>query len=32
MNTLPLIVEKVINAPVSRVWKAITDHSQMQQW
>jgi uncharacterized protein YndB with AHSA1/START domain len=28
----PLVVEKVINAPINRVWKAITDHSQMQQW
>jgi uncharacterized protein YndB with AHSA1/START domain len=32
MSAQPLVVEKVINAPVSRVWKAITDHSQMQQW
>jgi uncharacterized protein YndB with AHSA1/START domain len=28
----PLIVEKVISAPVNRVWKAITDKSQMDQW
>jgi uncharacterized protein YndB with AHSA1/START domain len=28
----PLIVEKIINAPVDRVWSAITDHSQMKKW
>ena len=32
MNAQPLVVEKIINAPINRVWKAITDHSQMQQW
>jgi uncharacterized protein YndB with AHSA1/START domain len=28
----PLIVEKVINAPVDRVWAAITNHSEMSKW
>ncbi|MEI9918140.1 MAG: SRPBCC domain-containing protein [Bacteroidota bacterium] len=28
----PVVVEKVINAPVSRVWKAITSHEEMQKW
>jgi uncharacterized protein YndB with AHSA1/START domain len=32
MSTQPIVVEKVINAPVNRVWKAITDKSQMKQW
>jgi uncharacterized protein YndB with AHSA1/START domain len=32
MSTQPIIVEKVINAPVDRVWKAITDKSQMKEW
>jgi uncharacterized protein YndB with AHSA1/START domain len=32
MSPQPIIVEKVVNAPVSRVWKAITDKSQMKQW
>ncbi|HZY78535.1 MAG TPA: SRPBCC domain-containing protein [Cyclobacteriaceae bacterium] len=32
MSTQPIIVEKVVNAPVERVWKAITDKSQMKEW
>jgi uncharacterized protein YndB with AHSA1/START domain len=32
MSNQPIIVEKVVNAPVARVWKAITDHQQMKQW
>jgi uncharacterized protein YndB with AHSA1/START domain len=32
MSTQPIIVEKVVNAPVARVWKAITDHQQMKEW
>lgn len=28
----PLVVEQLLNAPVDRVWKAITDRDQMQQW
>ena len=28
----PFIIEKVYNAPVSRVWKAITDKEEMKQW
>jgi len=28
----PLIVEKIINAPVDRVWAAITDHSELTKW
>ena len=27
-----IVVEKLINAPVSRVWKAITDVEQMREW
>lgn len=27
-----IVVEKIINAPVASVWKAITDSSQMKQW
>jgi len=28
----PLIIEKLYNAPVEKVWKAITDKEQMQHW
>lgn len=32
MSKQPLIVERVYNAPVARVWQAITDITQMRQW
>ncbi len=32
MATTPIIVEKMLNAPVDRVWKAITDKTEMKQW
>ena len=32
MKTEPLAIEKVFNAPVSRVWKAITNKDEMKQW
>lgn len=32
MSAQPIVVEKVVNAPVSRVWKAITDKKQMKEW
>ncbi len=32
MSAQPFTIEKVINAPVARVWKAITDSSQMKEW
>jgi uncharacterized protein YndB with AHSA1/START domain len=32
MKTDPLIIEKSLNAPVSKVWKAITDNNKMKQW
>lgn len=28
----PIVVEQVYNAPVSLVWKALTDREQMKQW
>jgi uncharacterized protein YndB with AHSA1/START domain len=28
----PFVIEKIYNAPVERVWKAITDRDQMKQW
>jgi uncharacterized protein YndB with AHSA1/START domain len=29
---LPVTIERVFNAPVEKVWKAITDLNQMKQW
>jgi uncharacterized protein YndB with AHSA1/START domain len=28
----PLVLERVFNAPVEKVWRAITDINQMRQW
>ena len=28
----PLVIERTFNAPVEKVWKAITDLDQMKQW
>jgi uncharacterized protein YndB with AHSA1/START domain len=32
METKPLIVERTLNAPVGRVWQALTDNSKMKEW
>jgi uncharacterized protein YndB with AHSA1/START domain len=32
MKNEPFVIERTYNAPVSRVWKAITDRDQMKQW
>jgi len=32
MKQQPLVVERTYNAPVSRVWQALTNHDEMQQW
>ncbi|MBI3110605.1 MAG: SRPBCC domain-containing protein [Ignavibacteriales bacterium] len=32
MNTPPLVVERVFNAPIEKVWKAITEKEEMKQW
>ena len=32
MENKPIIVERVFNAPVSKVWKAITDKAEMKNW
>lgn len=32
MNTEPVIMERVLNAPVKKVWKAITDKNEMKTW
>jgi uncharacterized protein YndB with AHSA1/START domain len=32
METQPLIVERILNAPASKVWEALTDNEKMKQW
>jgi uncharacterized protein YndB with AHSA1/START domain len=32
MKQEPFVIERTFNAPVERVWKAITDKDQMKQW
>ena len=32
MKTAPFVIEEVLNAPISRVWKAITNKDDMKQW
>lgn len=32
MNNEPFEIERTLNAPVEKVWKAITDKDQMRQW
>lgn len=32
MEHSPVIVERVYNAPISKVWTAITDKTEMKQW
>lgn len=32
MNAEPVIVEKTFNAPVQKVWAALTDKDKMKQW
>ncbi|MEW5797528.1 MAG: SRPBCC domain-containing protein [Bacteroidota bacterium] len=32
MNNEPFVIERTFNAPAAKVWKAITDRSEMKQW
>jgi uncharacterized protein YndB with AHSA1/START domain len=32
MKTEPFVIERTYNAPVNKVWEAITDHEKMEQW
>lgn len=32
MKTSPLEIERTFNAPVAKVWKALTDKNNMKQW
>jgi len=30
--TEPVVIERTVNAPVERVWKALTDVDEMRRW
>jgi uncharacterized protein YndB with AHSA1/START domain len=32
MKPEPFVIERLVNAPVEKVWKAITDKEQMKKW
>lgn len=32
MNTQPFVIERTYDAPIKKVWKAITDKEQMKEW
>lgn len=32
MNTQPFVIERTYDAPVEKVWQALTDKDQMKQW
>jgi uncharacterized protein YndB with AHSA1/START domain len=32
MNYEPFVIERTYNAPIEKVWRAITDRDQMKQW
>ena len=32
MKKEPFVIERIYNAPVEKVWKAITDKDEMKQW
>jgi uncharacterized protein YndB with AHSA1/START domain len=32
MNTTPFVIERTLNAPVEKVWKAISDKDEMKHW
>jgi len=32
MKNEPVVIERTLNAPVEKVWKAIADKDQMKQW
>lgn len=32
MKTEPFIIERTFNAPIAKVWKAITNRDEMKQW
>jgi uncharacterized protein YndB with AHSA1/START domain len=32
MNNEPFVIERIVNAPIEKVWQAITDKDKMKQW
>ena len=31
-SSKPLVIERIYNAPIEKVWKAITDNTEMKKW
>ncbi len=32
MDTTPFVIERTLNAPINRVWEALTDRDKMAKW
>lgn len=32
MSSAPFVIERTYNAPIEKVWKALTDNEQLKQW
>ena len=32
MKNNPIVIERILNAPLAKVWQAITDKQQMKEW
>jgi uncharacterized protein YndB with AHSA1/START domain len=32
MENDPFVIERTYNAPIAKVWKALTDKNDMKQW
>jgi len=32
MDSTPIVIERTFNAPIEKIWKALTDINQMRQW
>ncbi len=32
MSTQPFVIEQTYNAPIGKVWSALTDHNKMKEW
>ncbi|PWU05057.1 MAG: SRPBCC domain-containing protein [Bacteroidetes bacterium] len=32
MKNEPFVIERILDAPIERVWRALTDNNELQQW
>ncbi len=32
MKANPIVIERTLNAPASRIWKALTDRNEVKSW